>query len=73
MQDGTSGGNTCTQSSVAAFMMGTIVKDSEDCLFLDVTVPGAALKNPDTQLPIVDWIYGGAYSKYTALLEIFDH
>jgi carboxylesterase type B len=33
----------------------------EDCLFLDVYVPGKALKNPSVKLPVVVWIYGGAY------------
>lgn len=33
---------------------------SEDCLFLDVYVPGKALKG-DVKLPIINYIYGGAY------------
>lgn len=33
----------------------------EDCLFLDVYVPGKALKNPSLKLPVAVWIYGGAY------------
>jgi carboxylesterase type B len=33
----------------------------EDCLFLDVYVPGKALKNPNLKLPVAVWIYGGAY------------
>lgn len=34
----------------------------EDCLFLDVYVPGKALKSPTTaKLPVVVWIFGGAY------------
>ena len=33
----------------------------EDCLFLDVYVPGKALKNPSLKLPVVVWIYGGGY------------
>ena len=35
---------------------------SEDCLYLDVYVPGNALKNPEKKLPVVNWIYGGAVS-----------
>jgi hypothetical protein len=31
---------------------------SEDCLFLDVFVPGSALKG-QKKLPVVNWIYGG--------------
>ncbi|KAK3998343.1 putative esterase and lipase [Cladorrhinum sp. PSN332] len=34
----------------------------EDCLFLDVYVPGKALKNPSAKLPVVVWIYGGAFT-----------
>ncbi|KAK5661966.1 hypothetical protein OQA88_10077 [Cercophora sp. LCS_1] len=33
----------------------------EDCLFLDVYVPGKALRNPSLKLPVVVWIFGGAY------------
>src|ERR1700712_201525 len=33
---------------------------SEDCLFLDVYVPGKALKG-QVKLPVINWIYGGAY------------
>jgi carboxylesterase type B len=33
---------------------------SEDCLFLDLYVPGKALKG-QVKLPIINWIYGGAY------------
>jgi carboxylesterase type B len=33
---------------------------AEDCLFLDVLVPSKALKG-QVKLPIVNWIYGGAY------------
>ncbi|KAL6720357.1 hypothetical protein ACLMJK_002278 [Lecanora helva] len=32
-----------------------------DCLFLDVYVPAAAIKNPSLKLPVISWIYGGAY------------
>lgn len=33
----------------------------EDCLFLDVYVPGQAVRNPSLKLPVVVWMYGGAY------------
>lgn len=34
----------------------------EDCLFLDLYVPGAAIDSPSTtSLPVVVWFYGGAY------------
>ncbi|KAL9074453.1 MAG: hypothetical protein Q9161_002241 [Pseudevernia consocians] len=34
---------------------------SEDCLFLDIYVPAAAVENPSVKLPVVSWFYGGAY------------
>lgn len=37
------------------------IPQSEDCLFLDLYVPGKAVRDPSTtSLPIVVWIYGGA-------------
>lgn len=41
----------------------------EDCLFLDLYVPAAAVDSPSTtNLPVVVWIYGGAYCKHEILL-----
>lgn len=34
---------------------------SEDCLFLDVVVPGKALRG-EVKLPVVNWIYGGTFT-----------
>lgn len=35
---------------------------SEDCLFLDLQVPGKAVRDPENHnLPVVMWFYGGAY------------
>ncbi|MCJ1229610.1 hypothetical protein MMC12_006279 [Toensbergia leucococca] len=34
---------------------------SEDCLFLDIYVPAKAVNDPSLRLPVVHWIYGGAY------------
>jgi carboxylesterase type B len=35
---------------------------TEDCLFLDVYVPGAAVRNPSSSsLPVLFWIFGGGY------------
>jgi carboxylesterase type B len=53
---------------------------SEDCLFLDVYVPGEAMRKKAV-LPVVNWIYGGAYvmgnkEKHyngTAILEASDN
>lgn len=33
---------------------------SEDCLFLDLFVPGKAFKSPE-KLPVINYIYGGAF------------
>ena len=34
---------------------------SEDCLFLDIYVPGKAARKEVTNLPVLDWIYAGGY------------
>lgn len=34
---------------------------SEDCLFLDIYIPAAAVENPSLKLPVVSWYYGGAF------------
>jgi carboxylesterase type B len=35
---------------------------TEDCLFLDLYVPGKAIRSPSTsKLPVINWIFGGAY------------
>ena len=35
---------------------------AEDCLFLDIYVPGKAVRNPKTtSLPVIHWFYGGGY------------
>jgi len=35
---------------------------AEDCLFLDIYVPGSAVRNPSAaKLPVLHWIYGGGY------------
>jgi Carboxylesterase family len=38
-------------------------ESSEDCLFLDLLVPGKALKAPDlSKLPVIVWVFGGAFT-----------
>ena len=32
-----------------------------DCLFLDIRVPGKAIKDPSLKLPVISWYHGGAY------------
>ncbi|KAL9110951.1 MAG: hypothetical protein Q9227_004566 [Pyrenula ochraceoflavens] len=36
--------------------------ESEDCLFLDIYVPAPALEKPNANLPVIVWLYGGAYA-----------
>jgi hypothetical protein len=48
-------------SQVAGQDLGKLMggaSSSEDCLFLDLFVPGKALKG-GKKLPVVNWIYGG--------------
>jgi Carboxylesterase family len=33
---------------------------AEDCLFLDIVVPGKAFRK-ETRLPVINWLYGGSY------------
>jgi carboxylesterase type B len=35
-------------------------QEQEDCLFLDVVVPGKALRR-EVKVPVLNWIYGGSY------------
>ena len=37
---------------------------AEDCLFLNLYVPRKALKNTSMKLPVIVWIFGGAYSEF---------
>ncbi|KAF2405611.1 alpha/beta-hydrolase [Trichodelitschia bisporula] len=57
--------------ALTQFVMGQVAKtdlgkamggaaSSEDCLFLDVVVPGKVLRGKE-KVPVVNWIYGGAY------------
>ena len=48
-----------------------------DCLFLDVYVPAAAVNNPSLKLPVISWIYGGAYTfggkdQFGSVLPLYD-
>ena len=52
-------------------------KGDIDCLFLDIYVPAAAVKNPSLRLPVISWIYGGAYvnggkDEYGDVLPFYD-
>ena len=35
---------------------------SEDCLFLDIYVPASALRTKARKLPVILWLFGGAYA-----------
>ena len=41
-----------------------VPKGDEDCLFLDLYVPGTAIRKQKDGLKVVVYIYGGAYSEY---------
>jgi para-nitrobenzyl esterase len=49
----------CMQDTGMAKMMGAPEKVSEDCLYLNVWT---AAKSADEKLPVMIWIYGGAFS-----------
>lgn len=52
IQDG-SEGRSCTQSSRLGLGAASASPPGEDCLFLDVTVPGKAIKTPGAKLPVM--------------------
>ncbi|KAK6351249.1 hypothetical protein TWF718_004419 [Orbilia javanica] len=45
-----------------AYPVLTIEPQSEDCLFLDVYVPGSVIKGQAKNLPVMFWLYGGGYT-----------
>jgi len=63
-------------SSLLGWLAGTFdlgilqggAESDEDCLFLDLYVPGKALKG-DVKLPIINWIYGGKISMIPKILS----
>ena len=50
-----------SEGEIELDMMPTGAKSDIDCLFLDIYVPAAAVKNPSLSLPVISWFYGGAY------------
>jgi len=42
---------------------------SEDCLYLNVTTPA---KRPKEKLPVIVWVYGGAYAEGAGNMPISD-
>ncbi|KAL2857336.1 carboxylesterase family protein [Aspergillus pseudoustus] len=65
IQDGSYGPN-CIQAPIPEgfFMPGleNLSRNAaEDCLFLDVYVPGEVLRKRQSKVPVVVWIHGGAF------------
>ena len=67
IQDG-SIGHSCYQSTPSQFLIARPAVDgitqSEDCLFLDVFVPGWIVRGPnikDERVAVVHWIFGGGF------------
>ncbi|KAF9640900.1 hypothetical protein BFW01_g12706 [Lasiodiplodia theobromae] len=57
-------GPSCIQTGIGdpKNIQGFTGPTSEDCLYLDVYVPGDALRSNDTKpLPVIHWFYGGGY------------
>ncbi|KAI5815645.1 Alpha/Beta hydrolase protein [Pyronema omphalodes] len=65
IQDG-SVGFQCPQAlpdrlSFAYPLLANLEPYSEDCLFLDVLVPGKAIRGEVKDLPVMVWLFGGGY------------
>lgn len=59
VQDTTSG-PICIQAAVGKYQPPR-PEETEDCLFLDIYVPSKALKKDADSLPVVIYLYGGAF------------
>jgi carboxylesterase type B len=67
IQDG-SYGNACPQAVPIMFLVARPqlhgIEQSEDCLFLDVTIPGHVVRSKEPKkkkLAIVHWLIGGGF------------
>jgi hypothetical protein len=49
--------------TVAYPLLAGLESWSEDCLFLDIMVPGKAIRGEAENLPVLFWIFGGGYGK----------
>jgi carboxylesterase type B len=51
-------------AAAASGALPAMSSPSEDCLFLDLVVPAKVLESTEKhQLPVLTWIYGGAYGE----------
>lgn len=61
----------CTQppSDEVRTVGGAVVgKGSEDCLFLDLTIPEKVVRSETKEkVPVLIWVHGGYYSKFPSL------
>ncbi|KAF8466995.1 Alpha/Beta hydrolase protein [Kalaharituber pfeilii] len=76
IQDG-SVGYQCFQAVPQQFGIGqpiieVLEPSSEDCLFLDVWVPGKAIRGKVKNLPVLFWIFGGGYSLGSKSFFVYD-
>ncbi|VDK42790.1 unnamed protein product [Anisakis simplex] len=69
--------NSCVQSLDTYFgefegatMWNSNVPSSEDCLYLNVVVPGEI--DPNKKLPVMVWVYGGGFWSGCVTLDIYD-
>ncbi|KAF8246312.1 alpha/beta-hydrolase [Wilcoxina mikolae CBS 423.85] len=65
VQDG-SVGYQCMQAPQALLIvtypiLANLEPMSEDCMFMDVVVPGKAARGDDKDLPVMVWFFGGGY------------
>lgn len=55
-------------STVAYPILQSLEPASEDCLFLDIQVPGKAVRGEVKNLPVLFWLFGGGYGWFTLSL-----
>ena len=52
--------------------MEALEPSSEDCLFLDVWLPGKAARAEVKNLPVLFWIFGGGYALGSKSFFLYD-